>query len=68
MFFNRKKNKLQKQCKHNWTLSDYHYSTFNTGVAVDVEDRYVLYCDKCENSKEVDEFTFSKMNRLGLIK
>lgn len=68
MFFNRKQKKSMETCNHNWILSDYTYETFNAGVSVDVEDRYILYCDKCNSKNNVDEFTFYKMNRLGLIK
>lgn len=55
-------------CAHTWYLADYEAGTFNAGVAVEIEDYFVLRCEKCEVKRMVDEYEFGKMQTYGLIK
>ncbi|AKO91973.1 hypothetical protein BEH_07595 [Priestia filamentosa] len=70
MFFRKKIKKESKEsfCLHEWQLVDYYTDTFNTGVAVEVDDYYKLGCPKCKTYKSVEEYELFRMRDLGLIK
>jgi hypothetical protein len=65
-FFRRKKDETS-QCAHSWYLADYESGSFNAGVAVEIEDYFILRCNKCGSKRKVDEYEFGKLRRYGLI-
>jgi translation initiation factor 2 beta subunit (eIF-2beta)/eIF-5 len=67
MFFRRKKDEAL-QCAHSWYLADYESRSFNAGIAVEIDDYFVLRCSKCGAKRIVDEYEFGKLQKYGLVK
>lgn len=68
MFFRKKPEEKKELCFHEWQLADYHITDSYNGVDVDIIHKYEIGCHKCEAIKTVDDYEFSRMKTLGLIK
>jgi hypothetical protein len=68
MFFNRKPKETKPLCFHEWRVADFGVTEYYTGVDIDFHRRYVLGCEKCGNTRTVDEFAFYEMRDAGVIK
>lgn len=55
-------------CAHTWYLADFEVGSFNAGVSVEIEDYFVLRCEKCNSKRKVDEYEFEKLQTHGLVK
>ncbi|MBA9027584.1 hypothetical protein HNP81_002874 [Peribacillus huizhouensis] len=64
----RKKKPEATECVHTWFLADYEAGYFNAGTSVDIEDYFILRCNKCGGKRRVDEYELGKLRRYGLIK
>lgn len=64
MFWKRK-SKPDQACAHTWRLVDYVYTTSN---GLDIDDYFELHCEKCGNKRMVDEYTYGRLQRYGLVK
>jgi hypothetical protein len=67
MFF-RKKKEEKELCFHEWQLADYHITDSYNGIDVDIIHKYELGCHKCNRIKTVDDFEFSRLESLDLLK
>lgn len=64
---NKRKEKKSK-CFHEWCVVDFEEIVESDGTCTDFNEYYILGCEKCENTRRVDEFVFEKMKQTGLIK
>jgi hypothetical protein len=51
------KKKQKVYCKHEWQLLDYH----NVIGDFDIDDYYEIGCPKCETTRTIDDYTYSRM-------
>ena len=61
MFFKKKK---ETPCIHNWHVADYR-EEFDW--MSHLEKYYVLVCTNCSSKRNVDEYQFEKMKRIGMV-
>ena len=65
MFFKRKTKKVNTTCFHEYKIVDLiSYVDFS----LDYEMYYEIGCLKCGTKRTVDEYDFSEMRKIGLIR
>mgnify|MGYP005995988169 CR=1 FL=1 len=68
MLFRKKKSDPKPFCLHEWQLADYKMVDSYKGYDVDILHKYELGCEKCQSLRTVDNYEYSQMVNLGLIK
>jgi len=63
-----KRKQIENNCAHSWYLADYEAGSSNAGVAVEIEDYFILRCAICGAKRKVDEYEFGRLKHYGLLK
>ena len=66
MFKWMKKKQQESYCKHKWEVLDIRFAVrIHTG---DTEILYIIGCEGCKRTRQLDEYEYSVMVRKGFLK
>ncbi|MFA1821202.1 hypothetical protein ACDX78_13680 [Virgibacillus oceani] len=68
MFFRRKKKESKSVCVHDWYLIDTRKTEHYNGIDIDFLNFYTIGCVKCNERREMDEFSFSHFKNTFKVK
>jgi hypothetical protein len=64
---NREPVEVKPPCAHEFVLSNVIVREVYNGYDVDFEDRFVIFCRKCELKYSTSQFEYNKLEKHGLI-